>query len=137
LKKKARNNGLGGGRCENNWYRSTYGPCHKCCYKAYCCPENLVTNYTATASQIEAWQKEEGDCQHDDQGEPFLFKTACELFNEVFGWSKISVRRIQEILKDKLGISSRVAAKKLMLTKKMVKKRLPFCKQFCHWKKKQ
>jgi hypothetical protein len=66
-----------------------------------------------------------------------LLKTACEQYRKVSGWSKISLRRIEEILKDKLGISSRVAAKKLMLTKKMVKKRLPFCKQFCHWKKKQ
>ncbi len=64
------------------------------------------------------------------------FKTARELRNEVFGWSKISVRSIQEILKNELGLPSRVATKKPMLTKKMVKKRLAFCKKFKHWREK-
>jgi transposase len=61
------------------------------------------------------------------------FKTARELKNEVFGWEEISVRRIQEILKDKLKLPSRAAAKKPMLTKAMVKKRLSFCKKYRHW----
>jgi transposase len=54
----------------------------------------------------------------------------------VFGWSEISVRRIQEVLKKELGLPSRVAAKKPMLTEKMVKKRLAFCRKFKHWKEK-
>ncbi len=38
------------------------------------------------------------------------FKTARELKKEVFGWEEISVRRIQEILKDHLKLPSRAAA---------------------------
>jgi hypothetical protein len=64
------------------------------------------------------------------------FKTACELRNKVFGWSVVSVRRIQEILKNELGLPSRVAAKKPMLTEKMVKKQLAFCKKFKHRREK-
>ncbi len=46
------------------------------------------------------------------------------------------MRRIQEILNKELGLPSRDAAKKPMLTKKMVKKRLAFCKKFKHWREK-
>jgi hypothetical protein len=45
------------------------------------------------------------------------------------GFDAISVRRIQELLKKKLKMPSRAAAKKPLLTKKMVKKRLAFCKK--------
>jgi hypothetical protein len=47
------------------------------------------------------------------------------------------VRRIQEVLKNKLSLPSRIAAKKAMLTKETVKKWLVFCKKFRHWKEKQ
>ncbi len=57
-----------------------------------------------------------------------LFKTARELKNEVFSWEDILVQRIQEILKDQLKLLSRAAAKKHMLTKAIVKKRLSFCR---------
>jgi hypothetical protein len=65
-----------------------------------------------------------------------LFKTASELSNEVFGLSKILARRIQEVLKNLLGLPSRVAVKKPMLMGNG-KKRLAFCKKFRHWKEKQ
>ncbi len=47
--------------------------------------------------------------------------------NEEFGWSHVSVRRIPENLLKKLYLPFRVAAEKLMLTTKMLKKRLSFC----------
>jgi hypothetical protein len=56
------------------------------------------------------------------------FKTAHELHNEVFGWSGISERRIQEVLKNLLGLPSRVAATKPMLTENKIKKQLTFAK---------
>jgi hypothetical protein len=54
----------------------------------------------------------------------------------VFGWSKILARRIQEVLKNRLGLPSRVAVKKPML-RGNGKKQLAFCKKFRHWKEKQ
>jgi hypothetical protein len=65
------------------------------------------------------------------------FKTAHELHNNIFGLSNILVRRIQDVLKNKLGLPSWVAKKKPMLTEKMVKKRLALYKKFRHWKEKQ
>ena len=57
-----------------------------------------------------------------------------ELPNE-FG--HLSDRRIQEIIKDKLKMPSRSAAKKLLLTKKMKQKRLAFCRKYQHWTQEQ
>lgn len=63
----------------------------------------------------------------------YPFKTARELKNEVAGWSKISVRRIQEVLQKDLNMPARKAAKKPLLTPQMVKKRLAFCRKFSSW----
>jgi len=65
------------------------------------------------------------------------FKTAREIKQELAGFGDISVRRIQEVLLKELKMPARVAAKKPLLTKKMVKKRLSFCKKYLHWTPKQ
>ena len=49
----------------------------------------------------------------------------------------LSERRIQSILKDKLKMPSRSAAKKPLLTKAMKQKRMAFCKKYCHWTQEQ
>ncbi len=63
----------------------------------------------------------------------FPFKTGRELKAEVQGWSNLSVRKIQRVCKEKLGLPSRCAAKKSLLTAKMLKKRIAFCKKHCSW----
>ena len=63
---------------------------------------------------------------------PFL--TAKELKRKVKGFENVSVRTIQEICQKRLGMPSRSAAKKPLLTDKMVKKRLAFCRKHKHWK---
>jgi transposase len=65
----------------------------------------------------------------------FPFKTGRELKAEVQGWSNLSVRTIQRVCKDKLGLPSRCAAKKPLLTAKMLKKRIAFCKKHRSWTK--
>ncbi len=60
----------------------------------------------------------------------YPFKTARELKKEVIGWLIISVRTIQKICQKKLGLLSHCAVKKLLLTAKMVKKRMAFCKKY-------
>ncbi len=47
------------------------------------------------------------------------FKSARQLKNEVPGWGNISVRTIQHRLLENLGLPSRKAAKKLLLTEAM------------------
>ena len=64
------------------------------------------------------------------------FKTAKEVRREVVGWSGVSVRTIQRTLQKKLGLPSRRAAAKPLLTPAMVKKRLSFCKKHLHWTEK-
>jgi hypothetical protein len=64
---------------------------------------------------LEDQQLSEGEAEAFFQGNPF--KSASELKDEVLGWSKILVRRI---LQKELKIWLRVAAKKLLLTSKMV-----------------
>jgi transposase len=66
----------------------------------------------------------------------YPFKTAKELKAEVSGWENISVRTIQKICKTRLGMPSRSAAKKPLLTAKIVKKRLIFCKKHRSWSEK-
>jgi transposase len=66
----------------------------------------------------------------------YPFKTARELKKEVIGWSDISVRTIQKICQRKLGLPSRCAAKKPLLTARMVKKRIAFCKKYRSWTEK-
>ncbi len=61
------------------------------------------------------------------------FKTAKQLKFEVPGWSDASVWTIQDTCNKRLGLPSRCAAKKHLLTDKMVKKRLAFCKKFKSW----
>ncbi len=65
------------------------------------------------------------------------FKTGCELRNEEFGWSHVLVRRIPENLLKKLYLPFCVAAEKPMLTTKILKKRLSFCKKYCSWTQEQ
>jgi hypothetical protein len=57
------------------------------------------------------------------------FKTAKELKNEVAGWSHISVRCIQDICKKRQGMPSLCAAKKPLLTDKIVRMGMSFCKK--------
>ncbi len=61
------------------------------------------------------------------------FKSTKELKKDVPGWDKISVRMIQHVLQKQLGLPSRVAAKKPLLTQAMVKKRLRFCLKYKNW----
>ncbi len=62
-----------------------------------------------------------------------LFKTGREVKQELVEFSNISVRRIQKLLQKELKMPARAAAKKPLLTKKMTKKRLAFCKKFLKW----
>jgi hypothetical protein len=59
-----------------------------------------------------------------------------ELKEVVIGWSTISVRTIQKICPKKLGLPSRCAAKKPLLTIQMVKKRIAFSKKYRPWTEK-
>ena len=61
------------------------------------------------------------------------FKTARELKREVSGWHDVSIRTIQKVCQKKLGMPSRSAAKKPLLTAAMVKKRLSFCRKYRSW----
>jgi Transposase len=63
----------------------------------------------------------------------FPFKTARQLKNDLPGLSELSVRRIQEIIHKELKIPSRVAAKKPLMTDKMIKKRLAYCRKHRSW----
>jgi hypothetical protein len=56
------------------------------------------------------------------------FKIAREK-GEVPGFADIFVRSIKHMCQKRLGLPSRCAAKKPLLTAKMVKKRLAFCKK--------
>jgi transposase len=61
------------------------------------------------------------------------FKSARQLKNEVPGWGDISVRTIQHRLQKKLGLPSRRAAKKPLLTEAMKRKRLAFARKYRNW----
>jgi hypothetical protein len=65
----------------------------------------------------------------------YPFKTVRELKREVSGWHDIdnSIWTIQKVCQKKLGMPSRSAAKKPLLTAGMVKKRLSFCKKYRSW----
>ncbi len=52
---------------------------------------------------------------------------------ELFGFGNISVQRIHELLQKELKMPARAAAKKPLLTKKMTKNRLAFCKKYLRW----
>jgi hypothetical protein len=61
-------------------------------------------------------------------------KTAREHRNEGDNWSNITVRMIQHVLQKQLGLLARRAAKKSVLTKQIIQKRLKFCHNK-NWKK--
>ncbi len=61
------------------------------------------------------------------------FKSARQLKKEVAGWGDVSVRTIQDRLQRKLGLPSRRAAKKPLLTSTMRKKRLAFARKYKNW----
>lgn len=63
----------------------------------------------------------------------FPSKTAKELIQEVEGFQDRSARFVQDRLKRVLGLPSRRAAKKPLLTEKMKKKRLAFAKKYRSW----
>jgi transposase len=65
------------------------------------------------------------------------FKTAREVKQELLGFDNISVRRIQELLQKNLKMPAKSAAKKPLLTAKMTKKRLAFCRKYLKWTPKQ
>ncbi len=67
----------------------------------------------------------------------FPFKTACEVKQELPGFSDISVRRIQEVLQKNVKIPSRTAAKKPLLMPLMTRKRIKFGKKYLNWTPKQ
>jgi hypothetical protein len=56
---------------------------------------------------------------------------------ELHGFDNISVRRIQELLQKNLKLPAMSAAKKPLLTAKMTKKRLAFCRKYLKWTPKQ
>jgi hypothetical protein len=58
---------------------------------------------------------------------------ARELKREVSGWHDVSIRTNQKVCQKKLGMTSHSAAKKPLLTARMVKKRLSFCKKYRSW----
>ncbi len=60
--------------------------------------------------------------------ERFPFKMARQLKAELNGWSNVSVCTIQKVCQRKLKMPSSSAAKKLLLTARMVRKRLQFAK---------
>jgi hypothetical protein len=60
----------------------------------------------------------------------YPFKMARELKREVSGWHDVFIRTIQKVCQKKLGMPSRSATKKPLLTAGMVKKRLSFCRKF-------
>lgn len=60
------------------------------------------------------------------------FKTAKQLKADVPGYSKVSVRQIQKILQRRLGLPSRRAAAKPLLTERMTKQRIRFCRKHLH-----
>jgi len=60
------------------------------------------------------------------------FKTAKEVKREVAGFKKLSVRRIQEILRKRLALPARAAAEKPLLTEAMARKRLRFARRHLH-----
>jgi transposase len=66
----------------------------------------------------------------------FLFKTAREIKEKVAGFANVSVRTIQHVCQKKLGLTSCWAAKKLLLTAKMINKRLSFCRKHRSWTEK-
>jgi transposase len=66
----------------------------------------------------------------------FSFKTARQLKAKVQGWSDVSVRTIQKVCQKRLKMPSRSAAKKPLLTARMVRKRLQFCRKYRSWTEK-
>ena len=62
----------------------------------------------------------------------FPFKSAKELQREVHGFKNMSVRRIQEVLRGRLGLPSRAAAEKPLLTEAMARKRQRFARRHLH-----
>jgi hypothetical protein len=58
------------------------------------------------------------------------FKSAKQLRRDVISWQKISVKSIQHVLQKELGLPSRMAAKKPLLTLPMVEKCLRFRKKY-------
>jgi hypothetical protein len=58
------------------------------------------------------------------------FKRAKQLRRDVIRWQKISVRTIQHVLQKELGLPSRMAAKKPLLTIPMVNMPLRFSKKY-------
>lgn len=67
----------------------------------------------------------------------FPFKSAKQVKNEVPGFQNVTVRHIQRILQKRLGLPSRKAAAKPLLTAAMAKKRLAFAKKYLHLTKEQ
>ena len=59
--------------------------------------------------------------------------TAADIKNSVQELAKISTRSINRALTDHLKMPSRIAAKKPLLTKKMMAKRLQFVKKYKDW----
>jgi hypothetical protein len=64
------------------------------------------------------------------------FKMARQLKAEVNGRSNVSVRTIQKVCQKKLKVQSCSAAKKPLITPRMVRKRLQFCKKYRSWMEK-
>jgi hypothetical protein len=64
------------------------------------------------------------------------FKMDRQLKAEVNGWSNVSVRTMQKVCQKNLEVSPRLAAKKPLITPRMVRKRLQFCKKYRSWTEK-
>jgi transposase len=62
--------------------------------------------------------------------ERFPFNMVRQLKAKVQGWLDISVRTIQKVFQKRLKMPSRSAAKKPLLTARMVRKRQQFCRKY-------
>ncbi len=56
---------------------------------------------------------------------------------DLLGCLAISVQRIQELLQKELKMQAKAVAERPLLTKKMMKKKLAFCKKYLKWTPKQ
>jgi transposase len=102
--------------------------------------KHLPVSATLPAAKKRSGRPKLNSAKQEDRLRRFLlrnpFKTAKEIKKEVPGWSNIAVRTIQMVCQKRLGLPSRSAAKKPLLTAKMIKKRLNFCKKHRSWTEK-
>jgi hypothetical protein len=102
---------------------------------AYCCFKGLPVNSTPLPDQSgrPSQTSTTQDRRLKSYAEQNLLKSARQLKFEVAGWADVSVCTIHDHLLKKLGLPSRRAAKKPLLTSAMRKKRLAFARMYKNW----